>query len=90
MVIPGALSRDTMNKDLTLCARCLKTVGSEEKELTRMDILRCADLSAKDQWKEFAEVKDMAGERDRFLMGENGLLYRLFTERAIRVVVPKT
>jgi hypothetical protein len=25
MVIPDALSRDTMDKDLTLCARCLET-----------------------------------------------------------------
>jgi RNase H-like domain found in reverse transcriptase len=30
MVIPDALSRDTMDKDLTLCARCLETVGSVE------------------------------------------------------------
>jgi RNase H-like domain found in reverse transcriptase len=28
MDIPDALSRDTMDKDLTLCARCLETVGS--------------------------------------------------------------
>jgi hypothetical protein len=34
MVIPDALSRDTMDKDLTLCARCLETVGSMEDELT--------------------------------------------------------
>jgi RNase H-like domain found in reverse transcriptase len=48
MVIPDAFSRDTMNKDLTLCARCLETVGSVgsvEEELTQVDVLRCADLS---------------------------------------------
>jgi RNase H-like domain found in reverse transcriptase len=32
--IPDALSRDTMDKYLTLCARCLETVGSVEEELT--------------------------------------------------------
>jgi hypothetical protein len=34
MVIPDALPRDTMDKDLTLCARCLETVGSVEEEST--------------------------------------------------------
>jgi RNase H-like domain found in reverse transcriptase len=36
IVIPDALSRDTTDKDLTLCARCLETVGSVEKELTQV------------------------------------------------------
>jgi RNase H-like domain found in reverse transcriptase len=44
MSIPDALSRDTMDKDLTLCARCLETVGSVEEELTQVDFLQCADL----------------------------------------------
>jgi hypothetical protein len=38
-VIPDALSRDTMDKDLTLCARYLETVGSVEEELTQVDFL---------------------------------------------------
>jgi hypothetical protein len=41
---PDALSRDTMAKDLALCARCFKTVDSVEVELTQVDVLRCADL----------------------------------------------
>jgi RNase H-like domain found in reverse transcriptase len=45
MVIPDALSRDTMDKDLMLRARCLETVGSVEEELTQADLLQCADLS---------------------------------------------
>jgi hypothetical protein len=45
MVIPDALSRDTMDKDLTLCARSLESVGSVEEELTQVDVLKCADLS---------------------------------------------
>jgi hypothetical protein len=45
MVIPDALSRDKMDKDLTLCDCCLETVGSTEEELTQVDFLRCADLS---------------------------------------------
>jgi RNase H-like domain found in reverse transcriptase len=93
-VIPDALSRDTMDKDLTLCARCLKTVGSVEEELNQVDVLRCADLSVQrvteEQWKEFGDVKDMVGEYGRFLVGEDGLLYRVFTEMDIRIVVPKT
>jgi hypothetical protein len=52
MVIPDALSRDTMDKDLTLCALCLETVGSMEEEmeeeLTQVDVLRCADLSVQE------------------------------------------
>jgi RNase H-like domain found in reverse transcriptase len=51
MVIPDALSRDTMDKDLMLCARCLETVGSVEEELTQVDILRCADLNVCDRVK---------------------------------------
>jgi RNase H-like domain found in reverse transcriptase len=94
MVIPDALSRDTMNKDLTLCARCLETMGSVEEELTQVDVLICADLSVqrvtKEQWKEFGDVKDMIEEHGRFLAGEDGLLYRVFTETDIRIVVPKT
>jgi RNase H-like domain found in reverse transcriptase len=73
MVIPDALSRDTMDKDLTLCARCLETVGSVKEELTQVDVLRYADLSVqrvtKEQWKEFGDVKDMVGDHGRFLAG---------------------
>jgi hypothetical protein len=94
MVISDALSRDTMDKDLTLCARCLKIVGSVEGELTQVDVLRCADLSVQrateEQWKEFGDVKDMVGENGRILVGEDGLLYRVFTETDIRIIVPKT
>jgi hypothetical protein len=32
----------------------------------------------------------MVGGHDRFLVGEDGLLYRVFTETDIRIVVPKT
>jgi hypothetical protein len=35
-------------------------------------------------------VKYMVGEHGRFLVGEDGLLYRVFTESDIRIVVPKT
>jgi hypothetical protein len=45
MVIPDALSRDTMDKDLTLCARRLETVGSVKEEFTEVNVLRCANLS---------------------------------------------
>jgi hypothetical protein len=87
MVIPDALSRDTIDKDLTLCARCLETVGSVAEELTQVDALRCADLSVQsvtnEQRKEFGDVKDMVGDHGRFLVGEDGLLYRVFTETDI-------
>jgi RNase H-like domain found in reverse transcriptase len=57
MVIPDALSRDTLDKDPNLCARCLETVGIVEEKLTQVDVLRCADLSEQrvmeEQWKEF-------------------------------------
>jgi hypothetical protein len=94
MVIPDALSRDTMDKDLTLCARCLKTVDSVEEELTQVDVLRCADLSVQrvteEQWKEFVNVKDMVRKHGRFLVGGDGLLHRVFTEMNIQIVVPNT
>jgi hypothetical protein len=32
----------------------------------------------------------MVGEHGRFLVGEIGLLYRVFTETDIRIVLPKT
>jgi hypothetical protein len=65
MVIRDALSRETTNKGLTLCARCLETESSVEEELTQVDVLRCADLRVQRvterQWKEFEDVKDMVG-----------------------------
>jgi transposase InsO family protein len=92
MVIPDALSRDTMDKDLTLCARCLETVGSLEEELTQVDVLRCADLSVQrvteEQGKEFGDVKDMVGEQ--VSDGRRRPVNRVFTEAYIRIVVPKT
>jgi hypothetical protein len=49
-----------------------------------VDVLRCADLSmqrvTEEQWNEFGDVKDMVGEHGKFLVGEDGLLYRVFTE----------
>jgi hypothetical protein len=93
MVIPDALSRDMMDKDLTLCARCLETVGSVEEALTQVDFLQCADLRVErvmeEQRKEIGDVKDMVGDHGRFLVGEDSLLYRVFTETVIRIVVPK-
>jgi hypothetical protein len=32
----------------------------------------------------------MVGEHGRFLVGEDGLMYRVFTEMDFRIVVPKT
>jgi hypothetical protein len=79
MVIPDALSRDTMDKDLTLCACCLETVGSVEEELTPVDFLQCADLSVErvmeEQRKEIGDVKDMVGYHGRILVGVDSLLY---------------
>jgi RNase H-like domain found in reverse transcriptase len=60
MVISDALPRDTMDKDLTLFARCLETVGSVEEEITPDGFLQCADLSVErvmeEQRKEFGDV----------------------------------
>jgi hypothetical protein len=70
--------------------------GCVEEELTQVDILRCADLSVQrvteEQWKEFGvgDVQNMVGEHGRFLVGDGGLLYRVFTETDIRIVVPNT
>jgi RNase H-like domain found in reverse transcriptase len=55
MVIPDSLSRNTMDKDLTLCARYLETVGSVEEELTYVDVMRCADLSVQGVTEEQVE-----------------------------------
>jgi Integrase zinc binding domain len=69
-------------------------VGSVEEELTKVDVLRYADLSVQivteEQWKEFGDVNDMVGEHGRFLVGEDGLLYRVLTETDIRIFEPKT
>jgi hypothetical protein len=43
-----------------------------------------------EQWKEFGDVKDMVGKHGRFLVGEEGLLCRVFTETDIQIVVPKS
>jgi RNase H-like domain found in reverse transcriptase/Integrase zinc binding domain len=94
MVMPDALSRDTIDKDLTMCTRRLETVGSVEEELNQVDVSRCVDLSVQrvteELWKGFGDVKDMAGEHGTFLVGNDGLLYRVFTETDIRIVMPKT
>jgi Integrase zinc binding domain len=69
-------------------------VGNVKEELNQVDVLRCADLSVQrvteEQWNEFGNVKDMLGEHGRFLVGEDGLLYRVLTETDIQIVVAKT
>jgi predicted site-specific integrase-resolvase len=58
-----------------------------------VDVLICADLSVQrvteEKWKEFGDVKGMVGENGRVLMGEDDLLYRVFTEMDFRIVLPK-
>jgi RNase H-like domain found in reverse transcriptase len=60
IVIPDGLPRDAMDKDLTLFARCLETVGSVEEEMTPDGLLQCADLSVERvmeaQRKEFGDL----------------------------------
>jgi hypothetical protein len=37
MAVPGALSRDTMNKDIVLCHRCLEAVDAVSENESRTE-----------------------------------------------------
>jgi hypothetical protein len=61
--------------------------------MTHVDFVQSASLSMErvmeEQRKEFGDVKDMVGDHGRFLVGEDSLLYRVFTETDNRIVVPR-
>lgn len=45
-------------------------------------------LVKKGQEAEFGDVRKIVGEKGEFLVGYGGLLYRVFGERDVRMVVP--
>jgi hypothetical protein len=93
MSVPDARSRDTMSTDLVLCANCLEAVANFEDVLAADGVSsRCVQLGVEnlqaEQVKQFGSLKRMVGENGRFMVGEEGLLYRVFTENDIRIVKP--
>ena len=86
LAVPDALSRDTMDKDVTLCSRCLESVSTME-EGSEGNLLSVDELTEA-QASEFGDIRKMVDEAGRFMVGEDGLLYRVFSASDMRIVVP--
>jgi hypothetical protein len=102
MAVSDALSRDTMDKDIVLCHRCLEAVDAviedesrteegtrreeHESESREEDVLTVAEMAA-------AQVEAYGGgavlfrNEDR-LRDEDGLICQVFGKGDVRVLVP--
>lgn len=85
LVVPDALSRDTMDKQLTYCNRCLELVDDvTESQPAGMNPQKMRE----EQVKQFGELTSFAEKNDRYVVAEHQLLHRMETADDIRVVVP--
>lgn len=68
------LYRYTVAKEQTIFARCLETVTAVSEHY--VDGLNVA-LVKKEQKAEFSDVRKMVVDKGEFLVGDDGLLYRV-------------
>lgn len=65
MAVPDALSRDTIEKEQNICARCLETVATvAENDVEGLNVA----LVKKEQKAEFSDVRKMVTEKGEFLV----------------------
>jgi hypothetical protein len=102
MAVPDALSRDTMDKDIVLCHRCLEAVdavgedGSHTGEETRReehesesreeDVVTVAEMAAA-QAEVYGDGAALLRNED-CLRNEDGLICQVFGKEDVRVLVP--
>jgi Integrase core domain/Integrase zinc binding domain len=98
MVVPDALSRDTMSEEATLCARSLETVGlmdeendetSVEERVGRVTVLDVATIREA-QSKEFKDVGKWVDDDETLLIDVDSVLVKLgAAEGRVLTVVSK-
>lgn len=86
MAVPDALSRDTMDRDMQLCARCLEAVADISAESSSWGFDK-VDLQKK-QEEEFGAPGKIVDDKGLYAFGEDGFLYRVFSENDVRLAVP--
>jgi RNase H-like domain found in reverse transcriptase len=102
MAVPDELSRDTMDKYIVLCHRCLEAVDAVSKDRSRTEeVTRREDLESESREEDVVTVGEMAAAQveaygdgaallrneDR-LRDENGLICQVFGRGDVRVLVP--
>jgi transposase InsO family protein len=86
MAVPDALSRDTMERDLVFCAKCLESVGAVDEEATGAGIE--LDEMVREQGKEFGPAAGAMRRDEAIVELEDGLLAKVSDDGRVRVIVP--
>jgi len=87
MAVPDALSRDTMDKDVVLCHRCLEAVNEVTEEAGGATEVLTADEMRAAQREAYGEDGVGLGEAD-CAEDEDGVWCKVFGKEDVRVVVP--
>jgi hypothetical protein len=102
IAVPDALSRDTMDKDIVLCHRCLEAVDAVSEDGSRNEEGTCRKgHESESREEDFVTVAEMAAAQveaygggavlfrneDR-LRDEDGLICQVFGKGDVRVLVP--
>jgi hypothetical protein len=88
MAVPDALSRDTMEHDLAFCARCMEIVSAVDEAGDKVPggLQEAQVLAA--QRAQFGDLGLYIEANDAFVLGADGLLYRVVDGDDILLVIP--
>jgi hypothetical protein len=88
--VPDALTRDTMDRIVVYCGRCLGAVCAT---IDLHDIC-CRQLNVEnvkcEQTAQYGDLHEFATKNDAFVVRGYGVLYRMFEDEVLRIVVPNT
>jgi RNase H-like domain found in reverse transcriptase/Integrase zinc binding domain len=90
MVVPDALSRDTFSKNIVYCGRCLEALCVLGDTSERVKAGLNEETVKKEQTDQYGNLEEYTEKHDDFVVGKDGLLYRVFAEIDIRLVVPSS
>jgi hypothetical protein len=90
MAVPDALSRDTMEHELVFCGRCMEIVSAvdEAGDVVPGGLQEAQVLAP--QCAQFGDLRLYVEQNDAFVLGADGLLYRVMDGDDIRLVIPDT
>jgi Integrase zinc binding domain/RNase H-like domain found in reverse transcriptase len=88
MAVPDALYRDTMEHDLVFCGRCMEIVSAVDEAGDKVPggLQEAQVLEA--QRAQFGDLQLYIEANDAFLLGADGLLYRVMDSDDIWLVIP--
>jgi Integrase zinc binding domain len=90
MVVPDALSRDTFSKNIVYCGRCLEALCVPGDTSERAKAGLNEENAKKEQTDQYGNLEEYGEKHDDFVVGNDGLIYRVFAENDIRLVVPSS